>query len=310
MTTQFDDGREEDLVSFVLAKPGLQHQPLKVLDAIDEYGRKQKYLMNVGEDKGRIVTNLIREVKPKVMVELGGYCGYSTILFANVLKEVGGEKFFSLEKSPKFGKNINALVRLAGLDDFVEVVVGSSTESIQRLYDNGEMKEINMMFLDHYKPLYTTDLKLCESLGLIKKGTLLAADNVIKPGNPRYLRYVRSKPEEKRMALKAGDSKLNASKEFEKFSVTHAALYGSEEIPSNETEGNPNLVYRSDIIHSFEPTGIPVSHLLKHCIIHFYCILTTCRMVSKSLTAWAKNRAQIKHKQIPVQHLMSPTQDL
>jgi catechol O-methyltransferase len=39
-----------------------------------------------------------------------------------------------------------------------------------------------MMFLDHYKPAYTTDLKLCEELGLIHKGTVLAADNVIKPG--------------------------------------------------------------------------------------------------------------------------------
>ena len=39
-----------------------------MLAAIDEYGRKQKYLMNVGEDKGKIVSNLIAEVKPQTMV--------------------------------------------------------------------------------------------------------------------------------------------------------------------------------------------------------------------------------------------------
>lgn len=33
--------------------------------------------MNVGDDKGRIVTDLIADRKPQVMVELGGYIGYS-----------------------------------------------------------------------------------------------------------------------------------------------------------------------------------------------------------------------------------------
>ena len=31
--------------------------------------------MNVGEDKGKIVSSLIAERKPEVMVELGGYVG-------------------------------------------------------------------------------------------------------------------------------------------------------------------------------------------------------------------------------------------
>ena len=33
--------------------------------------------MNVGDDKGKIVADLIAEQKPEVMVELGGYVGYS-----------------------------------------------------------------------------------------------------------------------------------------------------------------------------------------------------------------------------------------
>jgi catechol O-methyltransferase len=67
----FDDGREIELLHFVFNKPDLDDlrgSPEKVLAAIDEYGRTKKYLMNVGEDKGRIVTDLIAEVKPKVMV--------------------------------------------------------------------------------------------------------------------------------------------------------------------------------------------------------------------------------------------------
>ncbi len=33
--------------------------------------------MNVGDDKGKIVADLIAERKPQVMVELGGYVGYN-----------------------------------------------------------------------------------------------------------------------------------------------------------------------------------------------------------------------------------------
>lgn len=67
----FDDGREIELLHFVYSHPDIESirgSPEKVLAAIDEYGRTKKYLMNVGEDKGRIVTDLIAEVKPKTMV--------------------------------------------------------------------------------------------------------------------------------------------------------------------------------------------------------------------------------------------------
>ena len=70
--TFFDDGREIELLHFVYSHPDLDKirgSPKHVLAAIDEFGRTKKYLMNVGEDKGRIVTDLIAEVKPKTMVD-------------------------------------------------------------------------------------------------------------------------------------------------------------------------------------------------------------------------------------------------
>lgn len=70
-TAFFDDGREIELLHYVYSRPNLDRlrgSPEKVLEAIDEYGRTKKYLMNVGQDKGRIVSDLIRESKPKTMV--------------------------------------------------------------------------------------------------------------------------------------------------------------------------------------------------------------------------------------------------
>ena len=111
------------------------------------------------------------------------------------------------------------------------------------------------MFLDHYKPLYVTDLKLSESLGLVKTGSVMAADNVIKPGNPPYLRYVRMSCEEKR---KDGASGGNAQIEFEdKTKNQYLKREGLESL--QDVEGNWNLIYESKLIESYEPTGEPVS---------------------------------------------------
>ena len=68
------------MLHFVYGHPSIEEirgSPQRVLEAIDEYGRTKKYLMNVGNDKGKIVADLIAERRPQVMVELGGYIGYS-----------------------------------------------------------------------------------------------------------------------------------------------------------------------------------------------------------------------------------------
>ena len=67
----FDDGREIELLHYVYSHPQINEirgSPERVLQTIDEYGQTKKYLMNVGEDKGRIVTDLIAKSQPKIMV--------------------------------------------------------------------------------------------------------------------------------------------------------------------------------------------------------------------------------------------------
>jgi predicted O-methyltransferase YrrM len=196
------------------------------------------------------------QVLTKQQVELGGYVGYSCILFADAVRKAGGERYFSFERDPAFAAVIMSLVDLAGLTDLVKVVVGSSDEGIARLAASNQLKGVDLMFLDHYKPAYTTDLKLCEELGLIKKGSVLAADNVIKPGNPPYLKYVRASVEEK--VKEAGEGgQTNLSGIAETNVKMYEKRYGKAKF--SESKGNPNLKYESKLVNSYEPTGVPVS---------------------------------------------------
>lgn len=186
---------------------------------------------------------------------MGGYVGYSTILFGAALKKAGGQTYLSLERNPEFAAVISSLVDLAGLGDLVKVVVGASDHSIRRLHSNGTLSKLDLLFLDHLKPAYLPDLKLCEELGLVQPGTVLAADNVIKPGNPPYLEYVRSSVEKKKSDVSAG----RATEGFtDRYMKQYEKRQGEEKIDTS-LKGDPSLVYKSELIESWEPSGVPVS---------------------------------------------------
>ena len=226
----FGDGRELALLDYMYSHPELEQlrgNPEKVLRAIDAFAQSVTGLVNIGQTKGAIVCDVIARHKPATVLELGGYVGYSAIMFGHAMKEAGGKRYFSVEKSPFFAAVAASLVDLAGLRDTVRIVVGTGAEGIQLLVREGALSpRIGMAFLDHHKPSYTADLKLCERLGLIGNGTVLVADNMILPGNPPYAAWVRASPAEKREMDRVAEDK-----------------------------GNPDLQYRSRFVTSFEPSG-------------------------------------------------------
>ena len=244
---QHNDGREERLLEFIRTHKNyskMQGSPEIVLAAIDEYGRTSDFLMNVGVEKGRIVAeDLIPKFEPDLMVELGGYVGYSALLFGAALKRVNGRKYLSLEASPKFAAISSALVELAGLDDVVEIRVGPCRDSLRRLRKEYPTGVVDVFFIDHAKLEYVNDLKLCEELGLVGVGTTVIADNVISPGVPDYLKYVQSSTSAK---------------------VAEAQEGKTSQVPTetDKSFGNPYVVYESSLLESFEPTGEPVGGII------------------------------------------------
>jgi catechol O-methyltransferase len=214
--------------------------------------------MTIGRSKGKIVTDLIDQLKPKTMVELGTYVGYSAILFGDAVRRNGGESFLSLEMNPNLAAVANMLIDLAGLRDFVRVIVGRSDLSLDRLHRNGELTKVELMFIDHHKPAYTTDLKLCEHLGMIVPGSVLVADNVLFPGNPPYLEYVRSTVEQKREAAKNGPTK---NYDIEGIPERTTGLFMPKgDIPAFQVIGNPNLVYQSELRRP-EGNRVSIDHI-------------------------------------------------
>lgn len=162
--------------------------------------------MNIGDKKGPTILDIIAQRKPSLMIELGGYVGYSAILFGSALKAHGG-KLLSIEVNPEMAAVANQLVELAGLRENVQIMVGASNEVLEELVrETKQLKEVELIFLDHWQKLYLPDLWLLEDLGVLVPGkTVLVADNVIMPGAPDYLEWVKATPEEKKSLLEKVD---------------------------------------------------------------------------------------------------------
>lgn len=161
--------------------------PADVLATMDRYAVEEKFLMNLGPDKGPLVRECFdRLPRDARLLELGTYCGYSAILFAATLGP--GGRVVSLELGEESVEASRANVAYAGLADRVEIIQGDAAQTIPTLSGT-----FDMVFLDHWKDFYKRDLIGIEEQGLIRSGSLVVADNVGESFDPSaYLEYVRT----------------------------------------------------------------------------------------------------------------------
>jgi catechol O-methyltransferase len=103
-----------------------------------------------------------------------------------------GGKFYTVELNPEFAAVAREMIEFAGLSDKCTVFEGESADVLPTLADRINSPTVDLFFIDHWKTLYLRDIKLIEKLKMAKKGTVFVADNVIFPGAPDYLEYVRS----------------------------------------------------------------------------------------------------------------------
>ncbi|XP_043924635.1 catechol O-methyltransferase [Protopterus annectens] len=184
-------GKEQRILDFVI-KTATKGDPKTVVNAIDKYCSEQEWAMNVGDKKGLILDQVLQACNPHTVLELGTYCGYSAVRMASLLKP--GARLLTVDIEPYHLSIARQIVEFAGVQEKVTLLSGSSNEIIPQLKDKYQVDTVDFAFLDHFKSRYTPDTKLLEECGLLKKGSVLLADNVINPGAPDFLQYVRTSP--------------------------------------------------------------------------------------------------------------------
>ena len=161
--------------------------PEDVLRTLDRFAREERWLMSVGPDKGPLIKELAQRLPANARIlELGAYCGYSSIMIASAFGPQA--QITSIEISRDAVASSRANVDVAGLSNQITFLHGSSTDLIPTLQGR-----FNLVFLDHWKDLYKGDLQLIEGHELIGPGSIVVADNVGEIFAPEtYLNYVRN----------------------------------------------------------------------------------------------------------------------
>ncbi|XP_009909305.2 catechol O-methyltransferase [Dryobates pubescens] len=186
-----NQSKEQRILDFVLQN-AVRGDPCSVVDTIDKYCSEKEWAMNVGSEKGLILDKTVEEVNPSVVLELGTYCGYSAVRIARLLK--AGARLLTVEFNPEFAAIAKQMIEFAGVQDKVKILEGPSDKIIPQLKKKYEVDTLDFVFLDHWKDRYTPDTIQIQECNLLRKGSVLLADNVIVPGAPEFLKYIRSNP--------------------------------------------------------------------------------------------------------------------
>ncbi|KAK1470074.1 catechol O-methyltransferase [Colletotrichum melonis] len=203
----FCKARAVALHKYVSALPEgkFEENPWELVRLIEDFANTEKLPMIFRETKMNLARVALADMspKPKLMVEFGSFVGNSTIAWGAMLRDFypgdnSGIRVYSFELDPELAEIARDVVKLAGMSDIVTVVDGPGAESLKTLVKNGDLKteSVDAVFFDHWEDIYLPDLKLCEELGVLHKGSVVLADNTDIPGAPKYLEYVRGNMEE------------------------------------------------------------------------------------------------------------------
>lgn len=123
------------------------------------------------------VKEILLQVKPKKILEIGSATGYSSICFAKILLENVGNSILidTIEIDEERAKEAKGNITNMKLDKYINVLLGNAVDILPKLND-----KYDICFIDAAKGKYPIFLK--EAIRLSKKDSIIIADNILYKG--------------------------------------------------------------------------------------------------------------------------------
>ena len=176
-----------------------------VLDHLARMRATEKGMMNVAPAEGEYLSDLVKKLKAKRVLELGTSNGYSGIWFAMGLRETGG-RLITLDIDE--GRRSLALknFRTTGFDDIIDSRLTDALKTIPTLQGPFEI-----VFIDAWKPDYKKYLEM--TLPMVPSGGVIAAHNVDSHPHEMqdFLEAVRTHPQLRTEWVKVGPAGMSVS---------------------------------------------------------------------------------------------------
>ena len=172
-----------------------------------------------GHVQGRVLSMLSQMIRPKRILELGTFTGYSALCLAEGLTEDG--RLITLEHNDEMENSIRRNFALSPLGEKIELVIGDAKEVLENfelriknfelgaVSDRGE--QFDLVFIDADKKEYCDYLDLV--LPLVREGGWILADNTLWDGHIVDPAYDKDK---QTVALRAFNDKVAQNEQLEK----------------------------------------------------------------------------------------------
>ncbi len=158
-----------------------------VIDDVERACRQGPVYM-IGPNKAHRLAELVRQRRPKLVVEGGTALGYSGLWIARELKNLGGGKLLTMEISPRRAKQAEENFRRAGLAEYVEVRVGDARQLSKDIKGPIDFVFVDCGYANYFRIFQNIERELAPA-------AMIVADNVgIGSGGMKdYLDAVRTK---------------------------------------------------------------------------------------------------------------------
>ena len=168
-----------------------------------------------GHVQGRVLSMLSYMIKPKRILELGTFTGYSALCLAEGLAE--GGKLITIEHNDELEETIRRNISKSPLSEKIELIIGDAKEVLQRSGLSGEAglcsfseAVYDLVFIDADKREYCAYLDLVYPL--VPVGGFILADNTLWDGHIIDPAYDKDK---QTLGLRAFNDKLKEDDRFE-----------------------------------------------------------------------------------------------
>ena len=126
-----------------------------------------------GHLQGRLLSMVSRMIRPRRILEIGTYTGYSALCMAEGLAEDG--KIITIDIDAELEDMIQKYAQEAGYADQIDLRIGNALEIIPQLDET-----LDLVFIDADKHNYSNYFDLV--LPKLRKGGFIMADNVLWSG--------------------------------------------------------------------------------------------------------------------------------
>lgn len=148
------------------------------LDVLKRLNRETHLKMTMpqmlsGHMQGLMLQMFSKMIRPKNILEIGTFTGYSAICLAQGLQE--GGKLHTIDVNEEFKEIITRYIKEAGLQGKIQLHIGSAVNILPTLKE-----EFDLVFIDADKENYSTYYDLV--FPKVKHGGFIIADNVLWSG--------------------------------------------------------------------------------------------------------------------------------